>query len=156
MSAIPAIRYPSPHPSTRILKNIHKSSPGLISKSLGSDQLSSVLISGELLPFPITRCPDHPILEAARRKIAAPQPVIVSERRSRESNDLDRRSLTYTPLPVGPTSSQVIPDWRRFEGVGCSSGQKPRAKSQRPIANCYLLAAKLSNILRSSAQPEDS
>jgi hypothetical protein len=49
------------------------------------------------------------IPEAARRKIAALQPVIVSERRSRESNDLYRRSpLIPPPLP------QVIPNWRRF------------------------------------------
>jgi hypothetical protein len=47
------------------------------------------------------------ITEAARRKIAALQPVIVSERRSRESNDLYRRS-PLIPLP------QVIPNWRRF------------------------------------------
>ena len=34
------------------------------------------------------------------RKIAAPQPVIVSERRSRESNDLSRRSPLCVPLPA--------------------------------------------------------
>jgi hypothetical protein len=81
-------------------------------------QVSSVFLRvfcGEDLvsDHPISRSPDHP--KAARRKIgvpdepavglagwkfAAPQPVIVSERRSRESNDLNRRSpLTSTPPP---------------------------------------------------------
>jgi hypothetical protein len=39
-------------------------------------------------------------LKAARRKFAAPQTVIVSERRSREPNDQDRRSPLCSPLPA--------------------------------------------------------
>ncbi len=44
------------------------------------------------------------IPEAARRKIAAPQPVIVSKRRSRESNDPDWRSPPDAPSPYTPIS----------------------------------------------------
>src|SRR5579864_7116184 len=53
--------------------------------------------------FPISRDSGNVArsrLKAARRKFAAPQTVIVSERRSREPNDLDRRSPLCSPLPA--------------------------------------------------------
>jgi hypothetical protein len=49
--------------------------------------------------FPITRSPDHQT-PSRGAIIAAPQPVIVSDRCNRESNDLDWRSPLY-PLPPG-------------------------------------------------------
>ena len=69
---------------------------------------------------------DEPAVGLAGWKFAAPQIVIVSDRRSRESNDPNRRSpLRPSPLPMYPTPSQFgvglrayhpkHPHWRGFQ-----------------------------------------
>jgi hypothetical protein len=59
--------------------------------------------------------------QAARRKFAAHQTVIVSERRSREPNDLDRRSPLCSPLPASlsqtPTPHRAFVENKRQSAI---------------------------------------
>jgi len=62
---------------------------------------------------------DEPAVSLAGWKFAAPRPVIVSERRSRESNDLYRRSRLIPPppslfIPCHPSPSQFGVGLRGF------------------------------------------
>jgi hypothetical protein len=93
---------------------------------LGRYYQRSSTVMFEFSDHPMSRCPDHPITKAARRKnrgprqacswlggwkFAAPQPVILKERPLLpRMKDLNRRSHHYsTPspcIPCHPTSSQ--------------------------------------------------
>jgi hypothetical protein len=90
---------------------------------LGRYYQRSSTVMFEFSDHPMSRCPDHPITKAARRKnrgprqacswlggwkFAAPQPVILKERPLLpRMKDLNRRSHHSLPLPIHPTRSQI-------------------------------------------------
>jgi len=75
--------------------------------------------------------------KAARRKIAAPQPVIVSERRSRESNDLSRRSPLCGPL-LASFSHDPTPHNTFVENKDQTSIRPSGRPSGRSLFLCFL------------------
>src|SRR5438270_796393 len=84
---------------------------------------------------------DHPLTlsrrspEAARRKIAAPRIVIVSERRSRESNDPDRRSPLMPPASPSPYVHPISPKVTQES----AEGRSPKMTKRNGDYRCVLL-----------------